>query len=258
MQPNPLREKLNNNQPIFGTMIEEVRSTALPILFAHAGFDFVFLDMEHGPFSIETIADLIRICRLANIAPLVRVPSDAYHWIARISDAGAVGFMVPRVESVVEARQIVQFAKYPPLGKRGCSITKGHNDFRRAELYEFTTGKNEQNMVIIQVERKSAVEQIDEILSIPGVDGVIIGPKDLALSLGVPEDFNDPVTQAAIGRVVQACQAHGKFSGMHTAAIDTLLAWYRKGMRCLVWTTEMDMLRTASEQGLQKLRQGAA
>lgn len=256
MRPNNLRAILSTGKPAFGTMIQELTSTVVPILLANAGYDFAFIDMEHGPFSLESATELIRTLRLTGLTPLVRVPDGQYHLISRVMDAGAEGFMVPRVETREQVEYIVSCAKYPPLGKRGCSIAKGHNDFQRSELYEFTETMNRENLVILQIERKEAVEHIDELLSVPGVDIAIIGPKDLALSIGRPEDFNDPETQAAIAKVVESGQRHGVHIGLHTAQISTLLDWYQKGMRLLTWSTDIDMLKAACEGGLGQLKAG--
>jgi len=256
MRPNHLRAVLEAGQPAFGTMIQELTSTVVPILLANAGYDFAFIDMEHGPFSLESATELIRTLRLSGLTPLVRVPDSQYHLIARILDAGAEGFMVPRVESRKQVEYIVSCAKYPPVGKRGCSIAKGHNDFQKAELYEFTQTMNRENLVILQIERKEAVDHIDEILSVPGVDAALIGPKDLALSLGRPEDFNDPETQAAMHKVLESGLRHGRHVGLHTPQIATLLEWHKKGMNLLTWSTDIDMLRSASENGLNQLKVG--
>jgi 2-keto-3-deoxy-L-rhamnonate aldolase RhmA len=256
MRPNRLRSILSAGKPAYGTMIQEMTSTVLPVILANAGFDFAFIDMEHGPFSLESATELIRTLRLSGMTPLVRVPDGQYHFIAQAMDAGAEGIMVPRVETRAQVETIVSCAKYPPLGKRGCSIMKGHNDFQKAELHEFTSYMNRENLVILQIERKEAVENIDDLLSVPGVDAIVFGPKDLALSLGRPENFNDPETQAAMKKVLRSCQRHGITSGLHTPQIDALLDWHRQGVNLLTWSTDIDLFRSASEAGLELLKKG--
>ena len=258
MRPNRLRAILSGGKPAFGTMIQEMSSTVLPILLANAGFDFAFIDMEHGPFDLGGVTELIRTLRLTGMTPLVRVPDGQYHLIARVLDAGAEGFMVPRVETRAQVEYILSCAKYPPVGKRGCSIMKGHNDFQRAELNEFTTFMNRETLVILQIERKQAVDDIDELLSVPGVDAIVFGPKDLALSLGRPENFGDPETLAAMEKVMRACQAHGIISGLHTPQIQTLLEWHQKGVNLLTWSSDIEMLSNACDAGLKQLRKGMA
>jgi len=254
MRPNRLRAILAGGRPAYGTMIQEMTSTVVPVLLANAGFDFAFIDMEHGPFSLESATELIRTLRLTGMTPLVRVPDGQYHLIARVMDAGAEGFMTPRVEKREQVEYVVQCAKYPPVGKRGCSIMKGHNDFHKAELHEFTTRMNAENLVILQIERKEAVEHIDDLLDVPGVDAIIFGPKDLALSLGRPESFADAVTQAAMEKVLRACQARGITVGLHTANIHALHEWQRKGAQLLMWSSDIELFATAAEEGLGRLK----
>jgi 2-keto-3-deoxy-L-rhamnonate aldolase RhmA len=256
MRPNRLRATLADGKPAFGTMIQEMTSTVLPILLANAGYDFAFVDMEHGPFSLESATELIRALRLTNMTPLVRVPDGQYPMIARVLDAGAEGIMVPRIETRRQVEYIVECAKYPPLGKRGASVMKGHNDFRPAELHTFTSFMNRENLVILQIERKEAVENIDDLLSVPGVDAILIGPKDLALSLGRPEDFQDAITQAAMERVLRACREHGIVAGLHAQSIPVLLEWQRKGVNLLTWSSDIDFFRVTCETGLDQLRRG--
>jgi 2-keto-3-deoxy-L-rhamnonate aldolase RhmA len=142
MVNNSLMAKLKRGEPVLGTMMQELRSPAVPMIFANAGFDFIFIDMEHGAHTMETVADLIKVTRLAGITPLVRIPDLQYHFIARCLDAGAQGFMVPRIETREQAEKAVAFSKYPPLGERGCSINKGHNDYKGDDLLIFVKSAN--------------------------------------------------------------------------------------------------------------------
>jgi 2-dehydro-3-deoxyglucarate aldolase/4-hydroxy-2-oxoheptanedioate aldolase len=210
--------------------------------------------MEHGAFNLETAADIIRTARLAGITALVRAPDAQYHLIARLMDAGAEGVMVPRVETVDAAKTVVSAVRYPPLGVRGLSSTKGHNDFRSSPAQEFTRQANAENLVILQIERREAIDRIDDLLSVPEVDAAIIGPVDLSVSLGVPTDFAHPAMVEAIGKVVSACQRHGVWAGMHTGKMDALADWHRKGMRLITWSTDIEMLNEASASGLANLK----
>jgi 2-keto-3-deoxy-L-rhamnonate aldolase RhmA len=254
MRPNKLRAILASGGTAFGTMIGEVRSPSIALIFANAGFDYVFVDMEHGPFSLETAADILRTARLAGITALVRAPDAQYHLIARLMDAGAEGVMVPRVETVAAVETVVSAVRYPPLGVRGLSTSKGHNDFRSSPSLEFTRQANAENLVILQIERREAIDRIDDLLSVPGVDAAIIGPIDLSVSLGVPTDFSHPAMIEAIGKVVAACQRHGIWAGMHTGGMDVLADWHRKGMRLITWSTDIEMLNAASASGLAELK----
>jgi 2-dehydro-3-deoxyglucarate aldolase/4-hydroxy-2-oxoheptanedioate aldolase len=212
--------------------------------------------MEHGVFNLETVADIVQVTRLAGLTALVRVPDIQYHVIAPVLDAGAEGIMIPRVECREEVERAVACVRYPPHGLRGCSVAKGHNDYRPDELHAFARHANQQNLVIVQIERQSAVSRIQEIVSVSGVDAVLIGPNDLALSLGLPMDFSHPELQQAIQHVVDACRQQGMACGIHTARIDVLLDWHRQGMLILTYSNDLDMLVQASQQGMAALRAG--
>jgi len=214
--------------------MREMRSSAIAQLMATAGFDFVFFDMEHGSHNMETVADLIKVARLSDLTPLVRVPDDQYHLIARVLDAGAQGIMVPRVETRAQVEKIVQCAKFPPQGRRGCSVLKGHSDYHPEPVLDFCRHANSDNLVILQIERRRAVEDIESILSVKGVDGAIMGPIDLALSYGLPPDMSNPVIAESIQKVVDTCRHLGIASGMHTGNLDVLKEWMAKGMQIIV------------------------
>ena len=188
MRRNDLRQRLKRGETVIGTMVQEVRTPSIAQILKQVGFDFFMLDMEHGAFNLETAAEIIRAARLAGIPPLVRVAGPQYELIGRILDQGAIGVMLPRVESRVEVELLVQSIKYPPLGKRGMSSDAPHSGYDFKPLAEFVQMNNEDTIAIAQIERKAAIENIDDILSTPGVDVALVGPEDLSVSLGLDED----------------------------------------------------------------------
>lgn len=258
MKDNELRKSLNNGRIVIGTMLQELRSPAVPMLLADIGFDFIFIDMEHGAFNMETVADLLKITRLSGITPLVRVPNLEYHLIARCLDAGAQGFMVPRIETREQAQMAVSYSKYPPEGERGCSINKGHNDYKTEPLLPFIKKANAENFVILQIERKKAIENLDSIFSVPGVDGAILGPNDLAVSYGVPNDLNSSVMEKAFTKVVETGKKYDVFTGMHVANLDALKKWMSRGMGIITYNTDLGFLKMASSGGLAELKNAAS
>lgn len=258
MKPNALGDLLKAGKTAYGTMAQAVRLPALAEIMAQAGCDFLFFDMEHGAFDLETIADMVLITRLAGVTPLVRVPNDPYHLIARALDAGAQGIMVPRVETKAQVEAIVDSAMYPPVGSRGCSVNKGHNDYVGQNMWEFTTQANERNLVILQIERKLAVENIDDLLSVPGVGAIIIGPNDLALSMGERNPKMLDALEAPIQHVLDSALAHGIPCGIHIANLDWLAEWQRRGMQLMCYSTDIDFLRNGATAGISQLKAKAA
>ena len=257
MKPNALWEKLRRGEPVYGTMIQAVPMPAIAQVMALAGCDFIFFDMEHGPFNMETIASMVQVARLAGVTPLVRVPSDEYHLMCRPLDAGAQGIMIPRVQSRAQVERIVECTMYPPVGDRGCSVAKGHNDFAGQNLWEFTAAANQENMMILQIERARAVEDIDDLLSVPGVGGVVIGPNDLALSLGVRDDDMLGALEEPIQQVLDAALKRDIPCGIHIANLDWLAEWQRRGMRLMCYSTDLNFLRNGAAAGIGELRKAA-
>jgi len=254
MKANALRKKLEGGQPAYGTMIQAVRLPAWGQIMALAGCDFLVFDMEHGPFNIETIADMVQMTRLAGVVPLVRVPNDEYHLMVRPLDAGAQGIMIPRVETKAQVEHIVECTMYPPLGDRGCSVNKGHNDFAGQDMWEFTEAANRENMIILQIERAKAVEDIDDLLSVPGVGGAILGPNDLALSLGLHDKDQLGALEESIQRVLDAALRHKVPCGIHIANLDWLAEWQRRGMQLICYSTDINFLRSGAASGIEKLK----
>ncbi|HUW13336.1 MAG TPA: aldolase/citrate lyase family protein [Anaerolineae bacterium] len=258
MKPNTLREQLRQGHAAWGTMLQAVHSTAIVQLMALADCDFLFFDMEHGPFNMETIADLVRVARLAGVTPLVRVPNDQYHLMCRPLDAGAQGIMIPRVETKPQVERIIECTMYPPKGDRGCSVTKGHNDFASQNLWQFTEQANQENLIILQIERQQAVEDIEELLGIPGVGAAVIGPNDLALSMGVRSDDMLAALEEPIQHVLDAALAAGVPCGIHIANLEWLAEWQRRGMQLMCYSSDINFLRQGAANGIGWLREQAA
>ena len=255
MKPNALKSRLRRGETVYGTMIQDIRTPSIGQIMALAGCDFLFFDMEHGPYDLGIIADMVKVTRLSGVTPLVRVPGDEYPFLVRPLDAGAMGIMIPRVETQAQVERIMDRVMYPPVGNRGCSVNKGHNDFASQDLWEFVRQANEENLIILQIERKSAVEHIDDLLSVPGVGAAIIGPNDLALSMGVRE--NPQALDVFIGRVLDAALRHHVPCGMHVGNLDWLADWQRKGMQIMCYSSDLAFLKSGAETGIVKLKAAA-
>lgn len=253
MRDNLVKQALQRGETVIGSMATETRSPAIALLFANAGFDFFFIDMEHGSYDMTTVADIIKVARLAGICPIVRVPDPEYHLMSRPLDAGAQGLMIPRVETRGVVEHIVSCVRYPPEGVRGCSISRGHNEYAGAPLAEFTEQANENVLIVLQIERRRAVEDIDDLLSVPGVDVALIGPQDLSVSLGTM-DTQHPETEAAIQTVVDAAQRHGVATGIHSRDIEVLRRWQQRGMRMLTYSTDTDFISQGARAAVEALR----
>jgi len=254
MKKNRVKKAMEDGKTVIGTMIVETRTPEIPRMMAAAGFDFVFIDTEHATYDLDTVKDMIRAGKASGLTCLVRVPDAEYHLIARTLDAGAQGVMVPRVEDRETVERIVRAAKYPPWGERGYGPRPIITDYQQLSMKERIAELNEDTVIVIQVERKKAIEDIDDLLSIKGVDVALIGPNDLSISLGVPGDINSEPMIDAIQKVVDACEKRHIASGIHVPDMETLLFWKRRGMRMLTYSTEANMLLSSATQAVNEIR----
>jgi len=252
MRDNMVRAKLKRGESVYGMMITEFASPAVPVILAEAGLDFFILDMEHGAFTLPEALTMLQTARLAHLTPLVRVPDGLYHLIAPVLDAGAQGIVVPRVETREVAERSIAAMRYPPRGVRGIYGGKANNDYQPVTLLEYTHHANENVLAIIQIESKTAVEHADELLSTPGLDGVLVGPWDLALSLGV--DPQDGLVAAMVQRTLEATQRHNVACGIHVGEPQVLKQWQARGMTLLSCQSDLEMLRNATYALAQALR----
>jgi len=252
MRDNRVRARLKRGRAVFGMMVTEIENPAVPVILADAGFDFFTLDMEHGTFDLSTAATILKVARLANIAPIVRVPDGWYHLIAPVLDAGAMGIIIPRVETREVAERSLAAMRYPPVGVRGVFCGKANSDYTTPKLLEYTRHANDNILSIIQIESKLAVERADELLATPGLDGVMVGPWDLALSLGV--DPSDPLVVEMTQHVVDAAQRHDVASGIHVGDPAQIKMWQSRGMTFLSCLTDLEMLRNAAHALFKTLR----
>ncbi len=255
LKTNTVKQALKKGQPVFGTMITEAGSTGFVWMLANMGYDFVYIDMEHSAYGLQPTADMIKVARLAGIVPLVRVTDLAYNLIAPVLDAGAMGLMLPRVETRQQVEQLVSYMKYPPVGVRGATAGRGSTDYGGATPQELVRHLNENTMVILQIERKIAVDNIDELLSVPGVDAAVIGPFDLTISLG-EDSTSSPLVEEAIDKVVAAAKRHGVASGIHIADPSVILKWHERGMTLLGCNTDLGFFAAGANKTLATLKQG--
>ncbi len=252
MRHNAVRARLKRGEPVYGTMITEFGNPALPVILADAGFDFFFLDLEHGAFDLQTVAAIVQAGRLANLPPIVRVPDGLYHLIAPVLDAGAMGIMVPRVETRAVVERSLAAMRYPPLGIRGMFGGKGNNDYRAPAFLEYTRHTNENLISVIQIESQRAIQNLDELLSVPGVDAALVGPWDLALSFGVTP--GDPLVEEMSQKVIEAGKRLGVASGIHVGDPEQVKRWRARGMTFLTCLTDLEMMRNSAQALAKALR----
>ena len=207
--------RLKRGETIVGTMVRMVRNPAVALIARNAGLDFFMLDMEHGSYGLETIADAMRIARLAGVGGFVRVPELSKAFVSGALDAGATGIMVPMIETAEQAEKLAHWGKFAPVGGRGFGSAGDHTGYLASQAVAFMPQANDETLTIAQIESKTAIENIDAIAAVEGIDALLIGPNDLANSLGIPGDLFAPKSIDSIMEVARAAKRAGKILGMH-------------------------------------------
>jgi len=257
MRNNTVKAMLAAGQVPLGTFVFEFNTPGIARIIAEAGADFVVFDMEHTGWSVETIRTLLATVRCTTLVPLVRVPTTEYDFIARVLDMGAMGIMVPMVESAEQARAIVAAAKYPPEGRRGAAFGIAHDDYAGGDIPEKIRSANREGLLLAQIETAAGVKKVDEIAAVPGIDVLWIGQFDLSLSLGIPGELAHPQLIAAMDQVVAACQRHGKTAGIMAPDLPTGRELLKQGFRMLSYSGDLWTYQAALRQALVELRRFA-
>jgi 2-keto-3-deoxy-L-rhamnonate aldolase RhmA len=233
MRENPLRTKLAAGETILGLMCFEFSTSGISRLADAAGADFVLFDMEHTGWGLETMRQLLAATRGTGVTPLVRVPGAQRPFVSPVLDLGALGVMVPQVESADEARRLVEFARFPPDGTRGVGVY--YPDVMPDGLAPALALANREQLLIAQIETAAGVEVAHEIAAVEGIDLLWIGHFDLTTSLGAPGEFGNPRHTAAVDRVFAAASAAGKPVGALATSVDDARALLAQGYRAVVY-----------------------
>jgi len=247
MEKGSIKCRLEHGEVTLGGW-DVLNSAAASQVLAAAGYDWVAVDVEHGSSSIADFEEIAKAIRLGGSSPLARVFDKSMSSIRRVLDAGAEGIIVPMIRTVQDAKDAVAAAKYPPEGKRGAGI--GAANLYGVQMNRYIAHANQEILVIVMVETKEAVENIDEILRVEGVDGIFLGPYDLSASYGITGQTQDPVIKNAIIKVCDACHRHKKAAGMHLLSRDEkqLQNALKQGFNFLALSYDADYLYSGSKQ----------
>jgi 2-keto-3-deoxy-L-rhamnonate aldolase RhmA len=254
MLKNSALARLRSGGVILGSELSGLRTPEVARVYAAAGFDFVFIDMEHSSFSLETVAELVRAARQAKITPIVRVPQAEYVWVSRVLDGGAQGIIVPRVNTPRQVEEIVSWTRYPPRGIRGFACTSAATDGETLSPTDYIEHVDRETLVVIQIERQEALDNLDRMLAVPGVDVACMGCMDLSADLGVPGEIGHPRMVAAIERVHEVATRNHLASGIITPDMSLIEQWVKRGMRFASYATDALLLLAAAHDTASQMR----
>lgn len=244
-----LKEKLRQNQLTLGSWITLGHPSIAEIL-AMAGYDWLVVDMEHTTISMEQAGELIRVIDLCGVAPLVRLTSNHPDQIKRVMDAGAHGIVVPMVNFVADAERAVAATRYAPRGIRGVGLARAQKF--GPGFQDYLQWQKDGPVVIVQIEHRDALEHLEAIFSVPGVDGFIIGPYDLSCSMGMPGEFDRPEFKAAMQQILATGLRMNFPAGLHVVEPDQarLVEVIQEGYRFIAYSVDVRMLDVAARVGV--------
>ena len=252
---NRMKRALKEGKVVFGPMVSEIRSPGLAVLFARAGFDYFFIDLEHSSFSLETVSDMVMAARAADIPVIVRPSSrKSAEYLSRPLDIGASGLLVPQIQTRQDVENVVRWSRYQPLGSRGMALARQHTFFESGNTLETMGQLNEEILVALQIEHRDAIENLADLLSVPGIDAAFVGPSDLAASLGIPGKTGDPAVEEAITHVIKVAEENNVIPGIHTGSVDKARYWIERGMRMIGFCTDIKLILQVSKQSVQELQ----
>ncbi len=254
---NNVKEKLARDEVVASMTVRLVRGIEIARIAKTAGFDSLYVDVEHGSFSLETAGQICIAALEIGIAPFVRVPTTRPDHVSRALDAGALGVIAPHIRSAAEARAVVAAAKFPPLGDRSTGGGLPHLQYRSFPAAEANAAMNDATMVVVQFETADAVERAEEIAAVEGVDMVLIGTNDLLADMGLPGQYEHERVRDAYARTLAACRKHGKHVGVGGLASRPKLAaeFVKMGARYVSTGTDLAFLLAAATERAKQVQE---
>ena len=253
---NNVREMLARDEVVASMTVRLSRSVEIARLARTAGFDSIYVDVEHSALSLETTSQICIAAMDIGIAPFVRVPSTRPEHVSRVLDAGALGVIAPHIRTADEAREVVAAAKYPPLGERSAGGPLPHLHYRSFPAAEANAAMNEATMVIVQFETTDAIEKADEIVAVEGVDLVLMGTNDLLADMGLTGQYEHARVRDAYERTLAACRRHGRHLGVGGLSTRPKLAaeFVTMGARYVSAGTDLAFLLAESTARAKQVR----
>ena len=221
-----LKQRLAQGQQVMGTMVTTFASPDLPKILKNCGFDYMIVDCEHGSFTTREVANMIAVARAMDFPAVVRIPGPGRELVLKFMEMGASGLLLPNTETAEQARQMVDYAKYAPMGHRGVSLSRPHTDFAKVDGGAYMKQANEQTILMCQIESRKGVENIEQIMAVEGIDVGFIGPNDMTQDYGI------------LG---------------HFGSAAPLKPWLSRGMQMNLWNSDNGLLALGA-QNLSQLR----
>lgn len=249
-----LKKKIRSGKTVLGTMLGLITSPNIIYILKEAGLDFVIMDCEHGTYTFQEISNLAAMCRALDMGIIVRIPQPDRQSVQKYSDMGIDGIMLPYVEDPKAVEQAANYARYNPQGTRGVSLA-ATVDFKGArDLPAVLADINENFILMAQIESRTGVERIDEILSVPGCDAVYFGVYDMSVSYDKPGEIDDPMFREIIAGVLAAAKRHNKILGHHFFSPEAARWGLEQGVQLACWQTDASQLTNTYKRDVAMLK----
>lgn len=249
-----LKSRLTNGDVVIGTYVQEFYTAGLARIVAAAGADFVIFDHEHSGWATETLRLQLALARGAGLTPIVNSPGAQYEREGLLLDMGAMGLMVPHVRTAEQCRALVAATRYPPAGHRGGAFGIAHDDFASGEVTATIAAANQGILLIAKLESAQAVERMDEILAVPGIDAAMVTGFDLSLDLGIPGQLEHPDIRRAQDKLLEACGRTGKVPAAAAFDPDAARRRVADGFRLIQYSWDVGLLQEGLRAGIRALR----
>jgi len=252
---NSARERLARGELAIGVGLRQSRTVDIAPAMKSCGFDWLFIDLEHNSMTVDQAVQIAVAGNAAGIAPIVRVPYGQYDMATRVLDGGAMGIVVPHVDTADEAATIADRLRYPPVGHRSVAGAMPQLGFAQLPMAEAAKAVNDALLVVVMIETPLAVRNADAIAAVPGIDALLIGTSDLTMEMGIPGQLDQPQVVASYETVLAACRKHGKIPAMGGVYAPPLMAKYvGMGMRMLLSGSDLTFMMESARNRADFLR----
>ena len=250
-----LKSRLRAGETVVGPFVI-VPSMTLVDTLGYAGMDFCIIDTEHGPVDMQTSMDLVIAADGAGVSPIIRVGDNDERLILRALDIGSAGVQVPQINNVDDARRVIHSAKYAPIGERGLSIFTRAGDYFKHAGERHTDRQNEETTVVVHIEGRRGLDNLDEIMTVDGIDVLFLGPYDISQSLGVPGDVRNPIVETALKDAAEKARAQGRAVGSYAKDVEMGKWLIDMGVQYLAINVDATIYMQACERIVKELDVG--
>ena len=240
-----LKDRVQNGGIVYGTMISLGRNPRWGSAFSNFGIDYAIIDTEHSPRGRTDVADFIAAFSFSGVVPIVRIPIPDSHYVTMALDAGAQGVLAPYCETVAEAKEVVGAAKWRPLKGELLRKAVDSGEFPSQATKEYLEARNHNNVCIVGIESVPAIENLENILKVGGIDAIFVGPNDLSITLGIPDQYDHPDYEAALREIISKCQAAGVPTLIHHQTVELTTKWLQEGARFVLYSSDARSMHNA-------------